>query len=336
VRAIDEATPARFNADRARLFEASGSAGKIGVFAVRLDTFERERDTITFYVGTNDPRAFTLLRRTLLAGNGALPISAEYLHRDAFDLAARYGKDIFLAISLLGTERLPGLNRWKDRVDRLVSFLPGHFGAISDRLLHAASRLIPDHLPARLREMRNRCEHHLLLKVSAADADATRRLVSRTIEGEGDWFECSPQEAAKAFLHRFVIAGAAVRFALLHPNVAEDVLALDIALPRNGRDWFERLPPALAASTIHEIYYGHFLCQVFHQDYVIRKGCDVAALKQAILTGLEQRGAECPAEHNVGRHYPAKPALKEHYRELDPSNLFNPGIGMLSKVRDWQ
>lgn len=38
---VDEDTPARFNADPSRLFEASGSAGKVCVFAVRLDTYEK-------------------------------------------------------------------------------------------------------------------------------------------------------------------------------------------------------------------------------------------------------------------------------------------------------
>jgi D-lactate dehydrogenase (quinone) len=35
-------TPARFNADPKRLYEASGSAGKIMIFAVRVDTFAKE------------------------------------------------------------------------------------------------------------------------------------------------------------------------------------------------------------------------------------------------------------------------------------------------------
>ena len=39
VRDIDADTPARFNADPRRLYEASGCAGKLAVFAVRLDTF---------------------------------------------------------------------------------------------------------------------------------------------------------------------------------------------------------------------------------------------------------------------------------------------------------
>jgi D-lactate dehydrogenase (quinone) len=44
-------TPARYNADPKRLFEASGSAGKVMIFAVRLDTFAKEEQTKVFYIG---------------------------------------------------------------------------------------------------------------------------------------------------------------------------------------------------------------------------------------------------------------------------------------------
>lgn len=50
---------------------------------------------------------------------------------------------------------------------------------------------------------------------------------------------------------------------------------------------------------------------------------------------LEQRGAQYPAEHNVGHLYEAKPALKQFYRKLDPTNSFNPGIGKTSKKKNW-
>lgn len=48
VRDIDADTPGRFNADPKRLFEASGSAGKVMIFAVRLDTFPKEAETTVF------------------------------------------------------------------------------------------------------------------------------------------------------------------------------------------------------------------------------------------------------------------------------------------------
>ena len=38
---------------------------------------------------------------------------------------------------------------------------------------------------------------------------------------------------------------------------------------------------------------------------------------------------------HVGHLYPAKPALAEHYRRLDPENVLNPGIGQTPRVRAW-
>ena len=53
VRDVDASTPARYNADGRRLHGASGCAGKIAVFAVRLDTYPIPKRQQVFYVGTN-------------------------------------------------------------------------------------------------------------------------------------------------------------------------------------------------------------------------------------------------------------------------------------------
>ena len=84
---IDADSPARFNANPAKLREASGSAGKVVVFAVRLDTFEKERNTSVFYIGSNDTRELSDLRKKLLTEMSELPLSGEYIHRDAYALA---------------------------------------------------------------------------------------------------------------------------------------------------------------------------------------------------------------------------------------------------------
>jgi D-lactate dehydrogenase len=153
--------------------------------------------------------------------------------------------------------------------------------------------------------------------------------------GTGDMFECTPEEATAAFLHRFAVAGAAVRYRAVHHREVEDVVALDIALRRNDRQWIERLPPEIDAAIEKKLYYGHFFCHVFHQDYVVKKGQDCLALEHAMWRLLDARGAEYPAEHNVGHLYRAKPALAEFYRSIDPTNSLNPGVGQTSKCAHW-
>lgn len=338
VRDIDAAGPARFNADPKFLYEASGSAGKLVVFAVRLDTFPRNESTATFYIGTNDPGELTALRRTILRDFSELPVLGEYIHRTAFDIADRYGRDTMWAIERFGTDRLPALFALKARVDNLTDrFLRTTAGGFSDRLLQRLGRFSADRVPPRLRAFRSRFEHHLILTVANESVDEARRLLAETFPSQqGDVVECSAQEASRALLLRFAVAGAAVRYRAVHRAEVGDIVALDIALPRNAIEWMEHLPPEMEQACIARLYYGHFFCHVFHQDYLVKPGVDVHGLKQRMLTLLHRRGAEYPAEHNVGHLYQAKPALAEFYRLLDPRNQLNPGIGKTARGRDWQ
>ncbi|WP_312241525.1 D-lactate dehydrogenase [Pantoea sp.] len=336
VRDINADTPARFNADASHLYEASGCAGKLAVFAVRLDTFPAEPQQQVFNIGSNDPAVLSDIRRHILAHFANLPVAGEYMHRDMFDIAEAYGKDTFLMIDKLGTDKLPRFFTLKGRADAWLAkapFIKPHF---SDRLMQHLSQLFPTHLPKRMKQYRDRYEHHLLLKMSGGGVTEARSYLKNFFrEGGGDYFECTGKEGAHAFLHRFAAAGAAVRYQAVHTDEVEDILALDIALRRNDRDWFETLPAEFDRDLIHRLYYGHFFCHVFHQDYIVKKGADVHALKEKMLALLNARGAEYPAEHNVGHLYAAKPQLQAFYRQLDPTNSFNPGIGKTSKQKGW-
>ncbi|WP_326523539.1 D-lactate dehydrogenase [Sphingomonas sp.] len=337
VRDVDADRPARFNADPECHFDASGSAGKVVVFAVRLDTFPLEDAACTFYIGSNDPGELEGLRRRILSDFVELPVSGEYIHRTAFDIAARYGKDSYLAIRHLGTARLPQLYRVKGWIDRAITACGGRGAGGSDLMLQWLASRLPEHLPARLRQYRDAYEHHLILKMSGGGIAEARALLAATFPSQsGNVFECSSEEAEAAFLHRFAVAGAAVRYRLVHRREVQDIVSLDVALRPSERDWVERLPDAVAGQVSHALYYGHFFCHVFHQDYVIRSGGDPAAIEHALLDALDARGAEYPAEHNVGHLYPAKPALAAFYRRLDPRNMFNPGIGQTSRRAGWE
>jgi D-lactate dehydrogenase len=70
---------------------------------------------------------------------------------------------------------------------------------------------------------------------------------------------------------------------------------------------------------------------VFHQNYILKKDADKQKIKEAILKILDGRGAKYPAEHNVGHLYQAESNLQKFYKQLDPTNTFNPGVGKMSK-----
>ena len=338
VRQVDEDSPARFNADPARHYEASGCAGKLAIFAVRLDTFVAEKNTAVFYIGTNQTETLNDLRRHMLANFKQLPISGEYIHRDAFDVAAKYGKDTFWVIKKFGTHWLPKLFALKAKVDRWakkIDFLPNH---LSDKMMQALSRILPEHLPKKLWQYRDQYEHHLIVKMGGDGVQEARDyLTSYFKEGsKGAFFECDAVETQAAMLHRFAVASAAIRYRAIHEKEVEDIVALDIALRRNDRDWFETLPPEIGQKISHKLYYGHFMCHVFHQDYIVKKGYDCMELEHQMLELLDKRGAQYPAEHNVGHLYEAKPELRKFYKSLDPTNSFNPGLGHTSKKKYWE
>jgi D-lactate dehydrogenase len=333
VRDVDADTPARYNADTHRLYEASGCAGKLAVFAVRLDTFLEPTRLKVFYIGTNDADQLTELRRHILTHFKHLPEVGEYMHRDCYDIAERYGKDVFMMINHLGTDPMPKLFALKGRATAYLNKIPFLPKELPDRIMQWASRLCPNALPKRMNEFRNNYEHHLILKMGDEGIEEAQAFLPTffTDPARGGYFECTADEGKKAYLHRFAAAGAAIRYQIMHDKTTEDILALDIALRRNDRDWVEQLPNEIRDQIEHSLYYGHFFCHVFHQDYILKKGADAKAIKAAMLELLAAKGAKYPAEHNVGHLYEAEPGLKAFYAELDPTNTFNPGIGKTSR-----
>ena len=48
-----------------------------------------------------------------------------------------------------------------------------------------------------------------------------------------------------------MIAGAAIRYREVHRREVEDIVALDIALRRNDREWVEQLPQDVERDVVH-------------------------------------------------------------------------------------
>ena len=337
VRGIDETTPARYNSDKRLLYGASGSSGKLVVFAVRLDTYPKPRRNKVFYLGTNNPDVFWKIRRDILSKFKNLPTLGDYLHRDCYDAAKKYSKDNFIVIEKLGTNFLPTLFKLKRNVDIIATKLKFFPDKFSDRLMQFLSLFFPNHLPKKMEQFRERFEHHWIVEMSDEGIDEAREYFDIFFKDyDGDFFECNEKEGKKASLHRFVSASAIGRYhALKHKEVGE-MMSLDVAFPRNEKKWFEELPTEIDDQIEKKFYYGHLFCHVQHQNYILKKGVNSEKLKKEILQSYKIRGAEFPAEHNVGHEYKAKTSLINFYKSLDPTNTFNPGIGISSKLKNWE
>ena len=337
VRGVDQSTPARFNADKRLLHSASGSAGKIAVFALRLDTYEAPKKSKVFYVGSNNQDDFWKIRKDILINFNELPRLGDYMHRDCYDAAKKYSKDTFVVIERLGTNFLPSLFEFKRIVDIIaekVKFLPEKF---SDKLMQFLSNFWPNHLPKKMELFRDKYEHHWIIEMTNDGINEAEVYFKDFFKDKkGDFFICNSNEGKKAMLHRYVSASAIGRYQALNKNNIGEMMSLDIAFPRNEKNWLEILPKEINDKLELKFYYGHLFCHVFHHNYILKKGVDAKKLKQELLEIYDRRGAQYPAEHNVGHEYKAMPVLTEFYKKLDPTNFFNPGIGQTSKLKNWK
>tara|TARA_B100001093_G_C26807615_1_gene1006161 strand:- start:304 stop:1992 length:1689 start_codon:yes stop_codon:yes gene_type:complete len=337
IRGIEEKTPSRFNADKRLLYAASGSAGKIAVFAVRVDTFPSPKKSKVLYIGSNNPDTFWKIRRDILKNFKTLPRLGDYMHRDCYDAAKKYSKDIFLVIEKLGPKFLPTLFKLKRITDisaNKFKFFPENF---SDKLMQLLSEFWPNHLPKRMEVFRNKFKHHCIIEMTDNGiAEAENYFKDFFKDREGEFFVCNSNEGKKAMLHRYVSASAIKKYQVLNKKKIGKMMSLDIALPRNEKNWFETLPDEINEKIEFKYYYGHLFCHVFHHNYILKKGVDSRKLKKELLNIYDKRGVEYPAEHNIGHEYFAKPVLAEFYKKLDPTNFFNPGIGSTSKLKNWR
>ena len=335
VRDVESDKPIRYNANPKELYEVSGSSGHVAALAVRLDTFPMDKKTQMFYIGTNNPDELEDIRRHIMTTFKELPVSGEYMHKNAYKLAKKYGKDSLIVIEKIGTGHLPqmfALKAWGERFLKHIPFFKPYF---PDRLLQTLSNLFPNQMPKRLDDYYEKYDHYLQLKMAGNGIEEAREyLKSYFDKASGDYFEADANETSNAATHRYVTAGVAIRYQELKQD-SIDILPLDIALASNDYKWFEHLPKEIEDKIEHKIYYGHLLDHVMHQDYILKPGVDAHELKKEMLKILDERHAVYPAEHNVGHLYLAAPALIKHYKKNDPTNSFNPGVGKQTMSKYW-
>lgn len=335
VRDIAATTPSRYNADPHFHFEAAGSAGKLIVLAVRVESFPAPANTATFLLASDRAEELGKFRRDVLSSFTQLPVSAEYLHTDAAALSASHGNDVCLAVKWLGAHRMPLLFSVKRSLDRLFRPLSILGGSISDRLLQLVGRLAPHPLPRSIRRSVASKKHLLLITMADRGIDELRAHVRAYSPSSLEVRECTDREASALQRVRFAVAGAMVRYsALTRGN--KPLVAIDCALPRNAENWDIDLPATLARQVKVKAVYGHFMCYVFHLDFVLHRGVDPVVFEHELVGLLRRQGVECPAEHNFGHHYRAPDNVVAFYRRLDPTNTLNPGIGQTTRAQNWQ
>jgi D-lactate dehydrogenase len=184
-------------------------------------------------------------------------------------------------------------------------------------------------------DYRDNYKHHLIINTSDNGISEMKKYLDKYWVNCSDssFFSCTHDEGKAALLHRFAAGGAAGNYQSIHSDRVDGILALDVALRRNDEDWVDDIPKDISKHIVHPLYYGHFLCNVFHRNYLIKKGSDKVEIKFKLLKLLDKKKAKYPAEHNVGHVYKADNTLQKFYTKLDPMNIFNPGIGKTHKYK---
>ena len=106
-------------------------------------------------------------------------------------------------------------------------------------------------------------------------------------------------------------------------------VSVDYALPKAECE----APPLSADVTALRMRYSHFGCNVVHEDIAFRGGVDALAAKMKLKHEVERMGGKLPAEHGHGTEYMAPEPTRRRWMEMDPLNVFNPGVGGLSVKR---
>ena len=152
-------------------------------------------------------------------------------------------KTLLLLLIGWGQALCQRLFEFKRRIDLFAQKFRLLPNKLSDKLLQFISYLLPNHLPDRMEQYRNKYEHHWIIEMSDDGILEAKTFFNRFFQkNEGNFFECDQREAEKAILHRFVAASSLPRYKIMNKESTGEMLSLDIALPRNEENWFEELP----------------------------------------------------------------------------------------------
>jgi D-lactate dehydrogenase len=319
----------RFNADT-RGPDPNRSEGKVVILATVHDTFPKALDRKTYWISFDSLETALEFRKQVCLDNpDDLPISMEYMNRDAFDVVDRAGRVAGMCIKMLGTTSPVLTTMWNAKVAFEALPIPGASKA-ADRFMYAVNQIVPALLPANVMETGRAMDHHLTLQVGEFGDGNMLRLLKRMQDFASTHgrdkimiLDCSDEaHALDAF--RFV---AAIAFRTWCIGNGVQGISVDYALPKNGGT-----APVLNsdAKPIMRMRYSHFGCNVVHEDLAYAKDVDVLKAKHDLKHIVDcQCGGKLPAEHGHGTEYVAPKETQERWKKMDPLNVFNPGIGGL-------
>jgi D-lactate dehydrogenase (quinone) len=322
-------TLTRFNADT-RGPHCNRSEGKVIILATVHDTFPTPQRTKSFWIGFDSmDLALEFRRHVALHNPQDLPLSVEYVDRDAFDVIDQAGRAMATIISWLGTSSSFLRSMWTAKL--YIESLPlASAPVMIDKLLYNINYIFPPVLPHKVQRTGKTMNHHVAMTVGDFGDGGMERLLGRldtfaTKHGNRVVVHDCTDATAKLGAFRFVAAPA---FRTWCVGNQVQGFSVDYVLPKNAGQ-----APTLnaAAKPLKRMRYSHFGCNVVHEDLAYAPGVDLHEAKLALKYTVEQDClGKLPAEHGHGTEYHAPPEMQRRWITMDPMNVLNPGVGGLS------
>lgn len=322
---LDSSDVSRFNADT-RGGEPLRSEGKVLILASIHSTFPKPKKSQLVWVSCRDFADAHALRTLCLENAHDMPSTLEYMDRDCFDVVDRAGRILCFTIRHLGIgPKLQSLWAFKQKVES-VPFLD----RLPDWAMYWANPLVPRALPTKLMECGKHFDHHLIIQVDDYGDGGYQRLLAKlqTFQERNPAASVHFLDASDAGMVKNFRFAAAPAFRTFCVGKGWSGISLDYALPLN----YKALPDfGNATKYAKRMRYSHFGCAVVHED-VAYPPADLAPSrvedeKHRLKHIVELLGGALPAEHGHGVEYKAPEAALRRLRSMDPTNVFNPGVG---------
>jgi D-lactate dehydrogenase len=179
-------------------------------------------------------------------------------------------------------------------------------------------------------DLGRKMDHHVAMTVGDFDGSLDRFLKRledfREENGENAIVHECTSKSQKSSLDAFRFV-AAPAFRTWCVGQAVQGFSVDYALPKNGG----QTPSLSSVAPLKRMRYSHFGCNVVHEDLAYAPGVDIHAVKMQLKKSVEHEcGGKLPAEHGHGTEYHAPEKTRQRWKDMDPLNVMNPGIGGLS------
>lgn len=308
------------------------SEGKVILLATVHDTFPKASSTKTFWISFDSLDMAQQFREKVALDNPSeVPVSMEYLDRDAYDVIDKSGRVMANCIHWIGMTSPLLRMMWNAKI-----YFEASNPGIVDKMLHHMNDFMPSVFPKKVQLMAAKYDHHITITVGDFGNQEIENFLMRMdkfVDASSNYasesastkvYECqSPSEAHGLSAARFV-AAPAFRTWCVANNVSG--FSVDYALPGNGNSL-----PSLPKTALKRMRYSHFACNVVHEDIAFPVGENVDEIKHALKVSVEKEcGGKLPAEHGHGTEYTAPKTTQSRWMQMDPLNVLNPGIGGLA------